>query len=499
MTVFSELASIAAIGVAQRGALPPLPEPLIGVVPERDGAQRAVALLDAAAAIATVRRGSVGTAPGIPVSASPSETLPEPPPAFVSALTQISADGGPIANPSHRTQVLAEALHEMAHAGLRLPHRLLVTFLTHPDPAVRAAARPVLGERGRWLAELPGSPSADIHTAVIVADPWREGTLDEQVAYLARTRRDNAQRATELVEELWKETPASGRAAFAEVIAESARPDDEAFLENCLRDRARAVREAAWDGLARIPGSAHVARQSELARSCLTVSSPRRRLVVTPPLPEPEDKTKIRSAERVTRMVAAIPPGLWPELIGVTAAELLALPQQAPEYDLAPGLVEAAVRWRDAPLATALVLRNHLHSGLVALAPVDLLAAAITRDGRRTALPDDDGTSFLDRLPRPWPDPVADAVAELLAEPRPAKQRLPSQTWALFALSLPASSGATWADWMRGQQLGDGTGAVSLRRAVNSAATILTMRATLWRALRDPACGAAAPFEGAQI
>ncbi|HSN12708.1 MAG TPA: hypothetical protein VLS51_11425, partial [Propionibacteriaceae bacterium] len=78
---FSSLASIAAVGTGQRSSLPPL-GPLAAHLPARDeSAPEALAfeLLDAAAALAVVGRGTPATAPGDPVPPAPDDTRPEPP------------------------------------------------------------------------------------------------------------------------------------------------------------------------------------------------------------------------------------------------------------------------------------------------------------------------------------------------------------------------------------------------------------------------------------
>src|SRR5665811_1315909 len=69
---------------------------------------------------------------------------------------------------------------------------------------------------------------------------------------------------------------------------------------------------------------------------------------------------QLSSAERLTRLVAAVPPAAWPSFAGVSAAELVTLPQDEPRWDLVPGIVTATLRHGDASTASSPVSYTHL-------------------------------------------------------------------------------------------------------------------------------------------
>ena len=113
---FAELAAVAAIGAGKR----PLPRLDLGL-PEHDPADPAAdaaSLLDAAAALAVVRRGAVATRTAAPVVPAPSETLPEPPGDFVTALAGLRAEG-PVRSAAHRAELMEEAGYGRPAAGCR--------------------------------------------------------------------------------------------------------------------------------------------------------------------------------------------------------------------------------------------------------------------------------------------------------------------------------------------------------------------------------------------
>jgi Family of unknown function (DUF5691) len=92
-----------------------------------------------------------------------------------------------------QVELAEEAAQLLDQAGRRVPHDILAVLLEVTDANLRKALRPILGERGRWLApfnpdwlwavnrinEVPASLS-DLDTV------WNEGTLAARVAVLTR-------------------------------------------------------------------------------------------------------------------------------------------------------------------------------------------------------------------------------------------------------------------------------------------------------------------------
>jgi len=258
----------------------------------------------------------------------------------------LADDAGAIRLSSDRAYVLAEALRLVAQAGMRLPHRLLGTALARRD--LRRSVQPVLGARGDWLlAQLRGAglDGASAHAA----DPddpelWDTGTTEERLAWFRRARSTDPDAAREAAVAVWKESPAAFRTELMSAFPSTVTPADEAFCEDNLDDRAEGVRAGAAEALSRLPGSAYVARMTARAQSAMTVGETEagaihrlltravRNLRVTPVEPDEASArdglgAKLSSLERLTRLVAAVPPAAWPSLVGVTAAELVPFPR----------------------------------------------------------------------------------------------------------------------------------------------------------------------------
>jgi len=163
-------------------------------------------------------------------------------------------------------ELLAEAAALLDRAGQRLRPESLPAVLSSPDEALREAFRPVLGERGAWLARLhpAWSWAAPRKVEALDADEakrlWAEGTFAERFSLFEGVRARDPAAARDLLASSWKEEKAEHRAELIEAMAEGLGPGDETFLESVLDDRSGQVRAAAAPLLARIEGSALGAR-----------------------------------------------------------------------------------------------------------------------------------------------------------------------------------------------------------------------------------------------
>ena len=491
---FSSLASIAAVGTGQRSSLPALgPLSTYLPTPEDDPQAIAYALLDAAAALAVVRRGTPPDAPGESLPPAPVDSLPEPPPHVVSLLGPLLADdAGAIRLSSDRAYVLAEALRLVARAGMRLPHRLLGAALARRD--LRPSVQPVLGARGDWLlAQLQGA-GLDGATAQ-AADPddpelWDTGTTEERLAWFRRARSTDPDAAREDAVAVWKESPAAFRTELMTAIASTVTPADEAFCEDGLDDRAEGVRVGAADALSRLPGSAYVARMSARARTAIAVLESEsgglvrllkrtsRTLRVTPF--EPDEAAardglgrKLSSAERLTRLVAAVPPAAWVSFVSATAAELVTLPQDEPRWDLVPGIVTATLRHGDASTANSLVASGVMDVRLVLLLSTESVLTLLSR------VPPTLLATVLERIPMPWPQEIATAVGQQLIGG--GGHQLRPEVWTMFARAVPLRVAGGWAQRLRG--LGQPEGR-TVRTMLRDATSVLTVRSVFADELR---------------
>ena len=143
----------AALLGTERREPPPLPHDL-GIA-ERPGGTPETALLDAAAVGSALLRAHLPARPAgdLPEPAAPDAT-PVAPPAAVQLLGLL-LDQPPVAT-RLRPLALERWLLVAADRGVRVPARVLPRLLTliTQQPDLRTATRPVIGERGRWLAGL---------------------------------------------------------------------------------------------------------------------------------------------------------------------------------------------------------------------------------------------------------------------------------------------------------------------------------------------------------
>lgn len=181
-----------------------------------------------------------------------------------------------------QVELTAEAAQLLDQAGQRVPHDILPALLAAADATLRKALRPVLGERGRWLApfnpdwlwaankteDLPASLS-DLETV------WNEGTQAARVAVLTRLHQAQPQHARDWLSQVWPKEKAEPRAELLGAFGPSLTPEDEPFIENILDDRSMAVRAQAARLLARIPGSRLSQRMIARADAMLAYEAPK--------------------------------------------------------------------------------------------------------------------------------------------------------------------------------------------------------------------------------
>lgn len=333
-------------------------------------------ILDQAARAAAARRATVPMRDLELPEPAPEQEADQPTPAFVAVVGNILARP-----PASRDPLLVEALDVLAQRGLVLPTRLLVPVLeaTSFSREIAAAAPPVLGARGRWLVVL--------HPRWLrghaVADPspehWDEGTLAERIAWVRHQRGLDADAGRALVVEARKEK-AADRAQFVAALEEGLSLADEELLEDLLRDRSKEVGRAAARLLARLDGSAYLARALALAGASFTPTTvPAKGLLgrlrapkpgpVTATAPPREDGVADFHADladlrlpkgpagRVVALAAMIPPHRWAE-IGLSLAELAEVRLDDEPVDLTPALAQATLRWRDIDAARTLLARR---------------------------------------------------------------------------------------------------------------------------------------------
>ena len=204
---------------------------------------------------------------------------------------------------------------------------------------LRSQIAQVIGPRGHWLAkflEVSWLTPEDLPDAL-----WEEGTLKERVAYLDKIRSEDSERARTLLEQVWKQENAEARTSLLEVLKTKASLSDEAFLESCLDDKSKRVKELAAEILSSLPGSQFTKRMIERSKPFLNYKSGGllglKKASLEVYLPEAYDKNWSRdSIEQkgmpygmgekawwLKQMLGRVPPSVWgnPEVLSVANKE----------------------------------------------------------------------------------------------------------------------------------------------------------------------------------
>jgi len=413
--------------------------------------ERRVLLAAGARAVATMagRRPFEKDAPA-PGTQAPAETRPPCSPAATRLLADLLS--------GHREELLPEALALLDRAGKRLPHALLPDALRVRTEALRAAMRPVLGERGPWLARMhePWAWAVAAPAAASLEELERaftEGTASTRHEVLARARSLDAAKARAWLEATWSSEKADERAALLACLHTGLSPADEPFIEAQLRDRAGGVRETAQSLLAHLPESAFVRRMTARADAMLSFQrsalarvglGKRGALAVSPPdamdgdadadrdgLGKPPQGLGVGArAFWLTRTLASVPLAHWTARFGASAADLVAAAEATDwagavcEGWARSAIVSASPEWLGAlwdmfqrsdektvasslAVAMASCLLQKMEPADAAARVEALFAGGAPRAGRM-----DFGTALV-TLPSPWPSRLGHRWVEM--------------------------------------------------------------------------------------
>ncbi|HLK63633.1 MAG TPA: DUF5691 domain-containing protein [Bryobacteraceae bacterium] len=323
-----------------------------------DPAQR---LLNSAALIVTYERaGALPVAAPRPPAPATDDPRPRCSPLAAGHLRTLLAD---------RPTLLPEWLSLADAAGLRPPEELIPALLdaASDEPSLRDAVVKAGGSLSSWLAQFRAewswvaSPAPD-------ESIWQTGSLAERIAFLKQLRATEPGRCAPLLLACWSEEQADTRRQFVELLAANLSLGDEAFLEGVLDDRSTAVRRAAGELLATLPGSQLIERakgrltgRMRIARTGLLG----RKIVVEVDPIESLDPTMLRDTiekkppsgsglgERAwwtMQTIGAIPPGYWCAQFEMTPVEMIEAAQEGQWTELLLQAWEvAATRHRDLP------------------------------------------------------------------------------------------------------------------------------------------------------
>lgn len=365
MSGFDDVVRAAALGARNR----PLTEaslsaPVAAVLSGADGAER---VLEAAAAHAAAARTAIPAAPATALNL-PARPAPVIDPGLADILTRIMALDHP------QDEFIVRVLRLVRRRGLRLPPPLLNRVASALSGDDRDEVVAVMDERDRAVFALDERWAARIRRFAqrnAPPDParWEDGDAQERADYLARLRRTDPDAARALLADgAWLRARAPEREQILDALAIGLGPADEQILEERLDDRAEAVRGRAAELLSRLPSSALIARAEALAERHVVVT---RRALRAPAVelhgiemtdalardryPAKAHRTSA-SLARLEEVIARIPTWRWPDLVGISAAELARARTRCDgqKVELLVPLVRAAVAWRDGELAAAL-------------------------------------------------------------------------------------------------------------------------------------------------
>lgn len=158
---------------------------------------------------------------------------------------------------------LSTWLQLAAQAHIVVPYAVLPQLLTlgTQNKKWRLAIGTVAGTRGTWLAEqnsdwawLTGAQIALDHPKL--DDYWQTANAAARELLFERLRQHQPTQALVFLQHVWHEESAATRKTLLEKLLTHLTMADHDFLEQCLDDRSKVVKEVAIDLLARLPQSA---------------------------------------------------------------------------------------------------------------------------------------------------------------------------------------------------------------------------------------------------
>jgi len=230
--------------------------------------------------------------------------------------------------------VLPEFLVLLKKTGKHLPTSEIPALMKLPDlPQLWPQVEPLLDEPGRWLLR-----QHPVWSAYLI-DPkqsnWQTGSRTERLALLRFWRGESPNFALELLTATWGSESHTDKAAFLALLEVGLSIADEPFLERCLEDRRKEVRQVAAPLLAKIPGSLMAQRMAKRAADCLTWKG----ISLKINIPEAPDEAAQRDgilkihpgwaggakAGQLGQIMALVPPPHWEAYFEKTPTELLDL------------------------------------------------------------------------------------------------------------------------------------------------------------------------------
>lgn len=406
MSDFDQLLALALVGTT-RGTLPtPTDAALADVLNAMQGDPEGV-LLSRAALVGMVRFAGRTAAPSTveAPAPAPTETLPVAPARVVRHLHLVID-----------TPQLMEWLKLCAAAGWRVPPHFLPALLDRAryDTDLREKLRPVLGERGGWLAGF--NPDWRFAPQTFSEEAWHNATEAGRESLFRTLRASDPAAAREWLINQFKSERAGGRKRLLSVLSDTWQAEDsslEPLLEEALTDRSGEVHGMARFILQSLPTSAYNARMGARAVQLIqlekTETTEQKYSLHLPP-PDPDLKRdgfdeKPSTQTYLSRIIGHTHPDVLLSALQVSPVKLVIL---AKTFDVLDELVRVTQRFNHLGLAEALLKTRKRD--------LDMLVIV----GRRNLLPtvwdalkEHDQPllhRLIDDLPTPWPVDLSSAI-----------------------------------------------------------------------------------------
>ena len=304
--------------------------------------------------------------------------LPLIPPAAEMHLRRMLAD-------SHLHPLLHGWLERVAAKSLRVPTTFIPALMEQAQQsrAIRPAISAVIGQRGHWLCNQHPDWQRLLTLTLETADHdvsiWEEGNSAQRAEYLRQLRPHQPAEARELLQAVWKQEAAPVRQELLQALQTNLGMADEAWLETCLDDRSKGVRQLAAELLGALPDSAFSQRMQTRLVHWLAIQTKtgllnklggKKTLQVN--LPETWDKSWLRDgieekppqgkgakAWWLEQALSYVPPVAWTQRWQLTPHDLLILAQGNEWKDtLLTGWQQALARYPDTAWAEIWLTHN---------------------------------------------------------------------------------------------------------------------------------------------
>lgn len=160
---------------------------------------------------------------------------------------------------------------------------------------VRSALRPIIGNRGAWLAEFNsdwkwGQAGVFVEQGADEAklpddanSIWQEGSLPERIKLLEFCCKVDLTQAEQWLKEVWAAEKAEVRRDLLEVFVRFVTANQVEFLEGLLKDRSQGVKQLAVETLAKFQGSSIAQKLEAIGRQLLKFDPKSKTIQLVPP------------------------------------------------------------------------------------------------------------------------------------------------------------------------------------------------------------------------